>query len=78
MDWKHYPPLFTAAMETVADLANTKLQAKVSRQAHHLDAVSESPIELEIPLPVNLYGPAPLHLPSTVIPMHTCSRPVKA
>jgi hypothetical protein len=41
MGWKQSPPLFTAATEKVVDLANTKLQSKVSSQAHRLDAVSK-------------------------------------
>jgi hypothetical protein len=78
MGWKQSLPLFTAATETVADLANTKLQAKVSSQDHRLDAVSESPIKLEIPSRVNVSEPAPLPLSGTEILMQTRPLPFKA
>jgi hypothetical protein len=78
MGWKQSHPLFKAAMETVADLANTKLQAKVSSQAHRLYAVSESPIKLKIPSPINMYGPAPLPLPVPVTRFYTRPHPVKS
>jgi hypothetical protein len=69
--------LFTAATETVANLANTNLQAKVSSHAHRLDAISESPINLEIPSPVHVSGPAHLPLPAPVTQLHTHTHPVK-
>jgi hypothetical protein len=79
MGCKQYPPLFTAATETVADLVNAKLRAKASIQAHHLDEISESPIILESPAPAPIAGSASL-------PLRACShylltsqpRPVKA
>jgi hypothetical protein len=74
MGWKYSPPLFTATTETVADLTNAKLQAKVSSQAHCLDAVSESPIKLEIPSLVSRSGPAPLSLPAPATRLHTRPR----
>jgi hypothetical protein len=42
MGWMQSPPLFTAATETVADLANHELQASAPAQPHRLDIVSES------------------------------------
>jgi hypothetical protein len=42
MGWMQSPPLFTAATETVADLANQELEALAPAQPHRLDIVSES------------------------------------
>jgi hypothetical protein len=63
MGWKQSPPLFTAATETVADLANTKLKDMDPSAPHRLDLLSETPIRLDHPLPVSAQGPASLPLP---------------
>jgi hypothetical protein len=42
MGWMHSPPLFTAATETVADLANHQLALNAPCPAHRLDLLSES------------------------------------
>jgi hypothetical protein len=42
MGWMQSPPLFTAATETVADLANQKLQANGPSTRHRLDLLSEA------------------------------------
>jgi hypothetical protein len=39
MGWMQSPPIFTAATETVADLANQKLQDQVRCGPHRLDVV---------------------------------------
>jgi hypothetical protein len=78
MGWKQSPPLFTAATETVADLANGKLRAKASSPAHCLDDVSESTIRGEVPAPANIAGPASLPAPMPAPPTRTQPRPVKA
>jgi hypothetical protein len=64
MGWKQSPPLFTAATDTVVDLANTKLQSRQASMPHRLDVLSETPI---IPKPhplVSTAGPEILTLPS--------------
>jgi hypothetical protein len=77
MGWKQSHRLFLTSTETVADLANTNLQAKVISQAHCLDAVSESSIKLEIPSPVNVSGPSHSPLPAPATQLHTRPHPVK-
>ena len=37
MGWKNSPPVFTTATETVADLANQRLNSGYPAQLHHLD-----------------------------------------
>jgi hypothetical protein len=78
MGWKQSPPLFTAATEIVADLANGKLQAKASSPAHRLDDVSESTIQGEVPDPATIAGPASLPAPMPPSSTRTQPRPVKA
>jgi hypothetical protein len=64
MGWKQYPPLFTAATETVADLANSKLQSRQASLSNGLDVISETPIILE-PYPIiTTAGPETLALPN--------------
>jgi hypothetical protein len=63
MGWMQSPPLFTAATETVADLANQKLQDQARCGPHRLDVIRESPPP-PIPLPVVVAaGPDPRPLP---------------
>jgi hypothetical protein len=42
MGWSQSPPIFTAATETVADLANQHLQQRLPTEPHRLDHVSET------------------------------------
>jgi hypothetical protein len=41
MGWYQFPPIFSAATETVADLANQHLKLRLPTAAHRLDDVSE-------------------------------------
>jgi hypothetical protein len=49
MGWKQSPPLFTAATETVADLANNKLTDMKPSVPHRLDLLSKTPIRFTPP-----------------------------
>jgi hypothetical protein len=42
MGWSQSPPIFSAATETVADLANQHLKLRLPTAAHRLDDVSET------------------------------------
>jgi hypothetical protein len=64
MGWKQYPPLFTAATETVTDLANNKLQSRQASMPHRLDVLSETPIVPEPHPLVSTAGPKTLAPPS--------------
>jgi hypothetical protein len=74
MGWT--PPLFNAATEKVADLANRKLRAKHASFPHRLDALSETAIKPEEDIFNTLAGPESLplstpalwHQPSKMIP----------
>ena len=59
MGWKNSPPIFTTATETIADLANQRLQSHQLAQPHHLDTLAES-IPSPIP-PHSLLSPALQH-----------------
>jgi hypothetical protein len=81
MGWSHFPPIYTASMETVADLANQHLKQCIPIQAPILDAVSETaPMPTKEPS-AREYGAtqttphrAPLELP---LPRRPCTvRPV--
>jgi hypothetical protein len=61
---KQSPPLFTAATETVLDLANSKLRSQHVSLPHRLDAISETPIVPEPHPLVTSAGPESLPLPS--------------
>jgi hypothetical protein len=77
MGWMQSPPVFTAATETVADLANQKLQDQARCGPHRLDVVRESPPP-PIPLPVMVAaGPEPRLLPPRPQPRGRPSPPVK-
>jgi hypothetical protein len=56
------PPLFTAATETVADLANHNLRDKLSSSPHRLDDISETLPPVVPNVPWASYGQAPTHL----------------
>jgi hypothetical protein len=64
MGWNQSPHLFTAATETEADLANTKLQSRQGSMPHRLDVLSETPIVPEPHPLVSTVGPETLALPS--------------
>jgi hypothetical protein len=63
MGWKESPKVFTAATETVADLANQKLAKGYPKLDHLLEAASEqNPPQVERPVhtpEVAPSGPAP-------------------
>jgi hypothetical protein len=63
MGWKESPKVFTAATETVADLANQKLAKGYPKLDHRLEAASEQkPPQVEHPVhtpEVAPSGPAP-------------------
>jgi hypothetical protein len=42
MGWKNSPPIFSTATETIADLANQRIQSDGEPSPHHLDELSES------------------------------------
>ena len=42
MGWKNSPPIFSAATETIADLANQRIRAGVTPAAHPLDVAAEA------------------------------------
>jgi hypothetical protein len=58
------PPLFTAATDTVADLANSKLQSQQGSLPHRLDVILETPIVLEPHPIITTAGPETLSLPT--------------
>ena len=65
MGWKESPPYFSAATETVADLANAALASNQPQPPHRLDTVAETPPEPEPltpgPAPVGPARPTPAH-----------------
>jgi hypothetical protein len=78
MGWMQSPPLFTAATETVADLANQELLASAPAGPHRLDTVSES--QGAVP---DLASLAPavsptLPVPDKALPRGHLSPPVKS
>jgi hypothetical protein len=46
MGWKEYPPIFTSATENITDLANVAIKEGVLHQAHHLELVTETDINI--------------------------------
>jgi hypothetical protein len=42
MGWKNSPPIFSTATETIADLANTRIQHLTPPLPHHLDDLADS------------------------------------
>jgi hypothetical protein len=78
MGWMQSPPLFTAATETVADLANQKLHDQARCGPRRLDVVGESHPS-PIPLPALVAaGPEPRPLPPRPQPSGRPSPPVKS
>jgi hypothetical protein len=63
MGWTQSPPMFTAATQTVADLANIKLRSRQVSLPHRLDAISETPIVPEPHPLITSAGPESLPLP---------------
>jgi hypothetical protein len=68
MGWKQSPTLFTAATDTVTDLANNKLHLKQPSSLHRLDMVSEITIQPEVAVPDMAAGPKPLPFPARSSP----------
>jgi hypothetical protein len=52
MGWSQSPPIFSAATETVADLANQHLKRRLPKTPHRLDDVSETTPPPEVPAPL--------------------------
>jgi hypothetical protein len=69
MGWMQSPPLFNAAMETVADLTNQALLDSAPEGPHRLDVVSES----DGPVPA-LSPSSPLLLPAVPLPIKPMPR----
>ena len=68
MGWKNSPPIFSTATETIADLANQRLNAGVIPPPHTLDDAAEavpspSPLQREKP-------PSILHPPKRALPSY--------
>ena len=42
MGWKNSPPVFSAVTETIADLANQRIEAGAEPPRHHLDEAAEA------------------------------------
>jgi hypothetical protein len=68
MGWMKSPPLFTAATETVADLANQQLQANGPSTQHRLDLLSEAAPLPEHEGPPQYRGTAAAPIPALVTP----------
>jgi hypothetical protein len=78
MGWKNSPPVFSAATETAADIANTNLQNNISTTFHplesHAAALDQDPASISKELPASTsYLPAPTlrdpSLPSSSTPI---------
>jgi hypothetical protein len=78
MCWMQSPPLFTAATETVADLANQELRASKPAQPHMVDIVSESQGTVPELTPIALNVAPTLPLPVKALPKGRPSPPVKS
>jgi hypothetical protein len=78
MGWMQSPPLFTAATETVVDLANQELRASAPAGPHCLDAVSESQGSVPELAPIAPAAAPTLSLPSKALPKDSPSPPVKS
>jgi hypothetical protein len=76
MGWTESPPYFTGATETVADLANMRLQNCWQPRPHHLDALADT----VPPQPLPPSSQQPTHtatpLPSGVPVRSHCRKPV--
>ena len=75
MGWKNSPPIFCTATETIADIANARINTNFNPPAHHLDELAES-----IPPPAHesyqvLPASSTLPQPSTTIPARDPSLP---
>ena len=69
MGWTNSPPIFCAATETVADLANQRILKGRKPPRHRLDDVANTPPEAHPPSPARPPRPAlapRLHLPPAV------------
>jgi hypothetical protein len=68
MGWMQSQPIFTAATETVADLANQRLRDQLAYGPHRLDAISETPPPIAHAVPGVVAGQAPTQIPPQPIP----------
>lgn len=71
MGWVLSPPYFTAATETIADMANAKLQSSYMPPPHRLDDIADAPDTQDPPfmepsLTSKTITPEPLPPPTTV------------
>jgi hypothetical protein len=66
MGWKHSPPMFTAATETVVDLANARFLANNTSYPRRLDLVLEFPAKAMALSPTTVVGPDAFPLSSIV------------
>ena len=55
MGWKNSPPVFSAVTNTIANLANQRIQSSVEPPGHHLDEAAEV-INASNPLTTSLSG----------------------
>jgi hypothetical protein len=78
MGWMQSPPLFTAATETVADLANQELHDLAPAQPHRLDIVSEPQGIVPEIEPTGRTVDKTLPLPVKALPKGLTSPPVKS
>jgi hypothetical protein len=78
MGWIQPPPLFTAATETVADLANHNLRDKLASSPRQLDDISSTPPPVVPNVPRASAGQAPAHIPPQSSPAGRPSPPVKS
>jgi hypothetical protein len=77
MGWMQSPLLFTAATETVANLANHNMRDKLASSPHRLDDVSETPPPAAATVPRARAGQAPTRLPPKSSPAGRPAPPVK-
>ena len=64
MGWVNSPPLFCAATETVADLANASLPQASQARSHRLEDVADT-----LPQPDNISPPTTVQATPTVVPL---------
>ena len=54
MGWTNSPPIFSTAMETIADLSNTRLQSSHHPPPHHLDDLAHNILAIHPAPPTNM------------------------
>jgi hypothetical protein len=78
MGWMQSPPLFTAATEMVADLANQQLRDRAPCGPHGLDDIGETPPPDTPKLTLVVSGPDPRPLPPSPRPIGRPAPPVRS